>query len=118
MDYRDFRSFLARCHLSIDLFERNPERELAFVTRTAVALAGGLPVIHVPFTEVSPLIRRTDAGWVMENDDLESLTSALKDATGELEILERKQAGARALASELDPPVATVALHRLLGEVT
>jgi hypothetical protein len=114
MEYADFRRFMGSCHVSIDLFERNPERELAFVTRTAVALAGGLPVIHVPFTEVSPLIERADAGWVLECDQIELLTSALKAATEDQATLERKQAGARQVAAELDPANVTAPLDALL----
>jgi hypothetical protein len=115
MEYGDFRRFMATCHLSLDLFERNPERELAFVTRTAVALAGGLPVIHVPFTEVSPLIERRNAGWLLNCDDLEHLTSVLRAATEDPEALARKQAGARQIASDLDPVNATAPLDELLN---
>jgi hypothetical protein len=117
MEYGDFRMFLARCHLSIDLFSCNPERELAFVTRTAVSLACGLPAIHVPFTEVSELIRRADAGWLVESTDLDGLTAALTEATRDAVALERKHAGARSVAMELDPPRATASLHELLGVI-
>lgn len=118
MEYGDFRRFMASCHLSIDLFEHNPERELAFVTRTAVALAGGLAVIHVPFTEVSPLIERADAGWLVDSDDFERLSSVLTAATASPTVLRQKQAGARTLAAELDPAAATAPLHALLKAVS
>jgi hypothetical protein len=118
MEYGDFRRFMAGCHLSIDLFEHNRERELAFVTRSAVALAGGLAVIHVPFTEVSPLIAREDAGWLIQCDDLEGLTAALAAATEHPAVLQQRQAGARALATELEPAAATAPLDALLREVT
>ena len=90
MEYGDFRRFLSRCHLSIDLFSRNPERELAFVTRTSVSLACGLPAIHVPFTEVSELIRRFEAGWLVESTDLDGLTAALTEATHDPAVLAAK----------------------------
>ena len=115
MEYGDFRRFLSRCHLSIDLFSRNPERELAFVTRTSVALACGLPAIHVPFTEVSELIRWFDAGWLVESTDLDGLTAALTEATRDPAVLAQKRAGASAVAVELDPPRATAPLDELLG---
>jgi hypothetical protein len=118
MEYGDFRRFLAGCHLSIDLFSRNPERELAFVTRTAVSLACGLPAIHVPFTEVSELIRGADAGWLVESTDLDGLTAALTEATTDASAFERKRAGARSVATELDPPRATASLHELLGALS
>jgi hypothetical protein len=117
MEYGDFRRFLATCHLSLDLFERNPERELAFVTRTAVSLGGGLAVIHVPFTELSSMIEHRDAGWLLDSHDHERLTSALKAATEDRGTLARKQAGARRIAGDMEPKKVTAPLDVLLSAI-
>jgi hypothetical protein len=113
-DFADFRAFISRCHLSIDVFERNPERELAMVTRTITTLSCGVPAVHVPFTEVSDLMRRYDAGWLVEPDDVEAMEhafgAALDPAT-----LAKARAGARSLAREvLEPAAATQAMSDAL----
>ena len=50
------RDVIADADIAIDLFPWSPERELAMVTRSVVALASATPVIHPPFTEVSDLV--------------------------------------------------------------
>lgn len=99
--FHDFRALLARCHLSIDVFTRNPERELAMVTRSVVALSCGLPVMHVPFTEVSPWIEEYDAGWLVEADDEESMRTHLEEAVRDRSALDRRRAGAVAISQEI-----------------
>jgi hypothetical protein len=118
MEYDDFCRLLSTCHLSIDLFERNPERELAMVTRTAVALSCGLPVLHVPFTETSEFIREHDAGWLVEADDLDGIRQALVEATTSPEALAGKRDGAAQVGRTLlDPAVATAPLHEILEDL-
>ena len=114
MEYNAFRRFLSRCHLSIDLFERNPERELAFVTRTAVSLASGVPAIHVPFTEISELIRSKNAGWLVNSEDLHGISAAIEEAVRCPSILASKREGAIGVAADLSPPKAVAPLIGVL----
>ncbi len=115
LEFEDFQRFLAGCHVSIDLFERGAERELAMVTRTAVSLASGLAVVHVPFTETSELIREYDAGWLVDSNDGEEITRALESAVLDRDTLTRKRSGARALAEGvLEHEVATLPLSDLI----
>jgi glycosyltransferase involved in cell wall biosynthesis len=115
MSFSEFREFLAGVDVSIDLFQHNLEREYAMVTRSIVSLACGVPVIHPPFTEVSPMIEEYDAGWLVDPDDtaaLEGIVRALLEDPG---LLRRKKKNARALASEvLEPSVAVGPLLRIL----
>lgn len=114
LQFEDFARLVSRCDVALDVFETNPERRLAMVTRTLVSLACGLPAIHVPFTETGLLIDRYDAGWLVAGDDPEGVAVALDDAL-EPERLASRRAGARRLAEELlDPPRALAPLHDLL----
>lgn len=118
MKFGDFRTTLAGCDVSIDVFSRNPERELAMVTRTVVALSCGIPVMHVPFTEVSPLIQEYDAGWMVEPDDADSLGAALEAIGSDRAALRTKQDGAVRLAEEvLAPAKATRPVAALLEDL-
>jgi hypothetical protein len=115
----DFRRLLARCHLSLDVFARNPERELAMVTRSVVALSCGLPVMHVPFSEVSGWIQKYDAGWLVDEDDVSAMRSVLQGAAADLSTLEPKRTGALTVAREvLEPGVAAQPLERILRDIT
>ncbi|MEE2709748.1 MAG: glycosyltransferase family 4 protein [Gemmatimonadota bacterium] len=57
------------CSVSIDLMARNVERELAFTTRTVVAMWCGLPVLYNDYSELSSYIDRYQAGWTVSPDD-------------------------------------------------
>jgi hypothetical protein len=116
--FGDFRELLASCHLSIDVFDRNPERELAMVTRSVVALSCGLPVLHVPFTEVSPWIREYHAGWLVEEHDVLAMREILAKAATDLGTLVRPREGAVAVSERvLDPAIAAAPLADLLRRV-
>ncbi|MGA7271397.1 MAG: hypothetical protein WB239_10025, partial [Acidimicrobiia bacterium] len=94
--FEDFQDFLARADVSVDLFDWSWEREYAMVTRTVVALACGVPVIHPPFTEVSPIIAEYDAGWLVDPDDEQGFESTLKSLVNDPGEIARKAANARA----------------------
>jgi hypothetical protein len=117
MEIDDFRAFLSLQHLSIDLFERNDERELAMVTRTMVAISCGLPAIHVPFTETSELIKRHDAGWLVSPSEPAELDNVLLEATQARGVLSAKRDGAVAMAASLEPEVAVEPLVGILQEL-
>jgi glycosyltransferase involved in cell wall biosynthesis len=55
--------------VAVDLMSRNPERELAFTTRTVEYLWCGLPVIYNDYAELAGPIRDYDAGWVLDPED-------------------------------------------------
>ena len=113
--FGEFRELLGGAHLAVDLFPRTPEREYAMVTRTVVALASGLPVIHPPFTEVSPLIEGFGAGWLLEAEDHTGLSEVLTAIGADRTVLQARARGARRLAAErLEPGAAVTPLVEIL----
>ena len=114
MPYEDYLSLVGRASVAVDLFSRTPEREYAVVTRTIVALCCGVPVVHPPFTEVSPLIARYDAGWLVDPEDPAALDAVLDEVIARPEAVAARAANARRLWAEvLDPEVAAAPLARL-----
>ena len=114
MPYEAFLDFLGRADVAVDLFAHTLEREYAVVTRSVVALACGVPVVHPPFTEVSPLIAAYDAGWLVDPEDLEAVEAVLAEIIGHPEVVAAKAANTRRLWQEaLDPAVTTAPLARL-----
>lgn len=85
----------AKARAALDLMARNPERELAFTTRTVEYLWAGLPVIHQPWSELAGYIGPYGAGWLLEPGDDAALEAALN------EIFERPdRAAAKGLAGQ------------------
>jgi GT2 family glycosyltransferase/glycosyltransferase involved in cell wall biosynthesis len=68
-----------QAHVAMDLMKRNPERELAFTTRTVEYLWCGLPVIYNDYSELSDYIREYDAGWTVDPEDHEAIRSVIAE---------------------------------------
>jgi glycosyltransferase involved in cell wall biosynthesis len=90
----------ASASLAVDVQARNPERELAVTTRTLDYLWNGLPVLHHDYAELSQLIARHDAGWVVDPHDERSIASALAEAAADRARLAERSDNARRLAEE------------------
>lgn len=118
MSYSAFRSTLRKCDLALDVFSYNPERELAMVTRSVVALACGLPVMHVAFTEVTPMIEAHGAGWIVDGDSVEEIASTLARIVPRGRELENARQGALRLAETMiDPNIAVAKLSNRLEDL-
>lgn len=89
-----------RSHVAIDLMARNPERELAFTTRTVEYLWCGLPVIYHDYAELSEYIRSHDAGWVVDPEDTKTLAGIIREILRHPEIVEEKSRNAQRLIRE------------------
>jgi len=115
MNFSGFQRFLSTVDVTIDLFQHNLEREYAMVTRSIVSLACGVPVIHPPFTEVSPMIAEYDAGWLVDPLDSRTLGAVLDEIIEDPGTVRRKTKNARTLASNiLDPAEAVKPLVKIL----
>lgn len=68
LNYQDISTELRRMSISVELMERNIERELAMTTRTPFNLGLGLPVLYGDYADLSDVIQSNNAGWVMAND--------------------------------------------------
>jgi glycosyltransferase involved in cell wall biosynthesis len=87
-------------HVAIDLMTRNPERELAFTTRTVEYLWCGLPVIYNNYAELSPLIREYQAGWTLDPADHGALQQAVTEVFEQPERLRAYSGNAQRLVRE------------------
>jgi hypothetical protein len=115
MTFSNFQGFLSGIDVAIDLFQHNLEREYAMVTRSIIALACGVPVLHPPFTEVSPMIAEYDAGWLVDPEDKGALEAVISGIIDNPDELRRKKENARRLASAvIEPEVAVKPLVRMM----
>ncbi|MGI9048156.1 MAG: glycosyltransferase [Rubrobacteraceae bacterium] len=115
MNFSNFQEFLSGADVTIDLFQHNLEREYAMVTRSIVSLACGVPVVHPPFTEVSPMIEEYDAGWIVDPRAREAIEEIFAELIEDRGGILRKTKNARTLASAvIDPAVAVKPLLRTM----
>ena len=115
MTFSNFQGFISGIDVTIDLFQHNLEREYAMVTRSIIALACGVPVLHPPFTEVSPMIAEYDAGWLVDPGDTAALEAVISGIIEDPDGLRRKKENARRLAAAvIEPEVAVKPLVRMM----
>lgn len=109
VEMRDFRpldqlldDYRREGTVALDLMARNPERELAYTTRTVVYLACGLPVLYNNYSELSGVIRQHRAGWTLDPQDEVSFREAVRSVLNGTAPLEEMSQGALAAAREHD----------------
>ena len=108
LDYPTFARWIQSMDVIADYFEQSAERHMAMITRSAVALRFGVPVIHGVDSEISDMVREADAGWVVAPGDVDGWTAAI-NAAADPEQLAHKRAGARRLSLERFAPDAALA---------
>jgi hypothetical protein len=92
---------------AFDLMAPNPEREMAFTTRTVEYLWCGLPVIYNNYAELAEYIGDYNAGWTVDPGDsraIKSVVEAILDAPGE--VAERGRNAQRLVRERLNWEVA------------
>ncbi len=87
-------------HVAIDVMARNPERELAFTTRTVEYLWCGLPVIYNNYAELADYIRAYDAGWTVDPLDVGAIRSVIETILDDPDCIARKSINAQRLVRE------------------
>ncbi len=98
--YAELLAEYRRADLAFDLFARNPERELAFNTRTVDYLACGLPPLYNDYAELAGPIARYDAGFVVDPGDPTAVRAAVGAALDDPAGLIARRANARRLVDE------------------
>ncbi len=99
--YDELLTIYRGADLAFDLFARNPERELAFNTRTVDYLACGLPPLYSDYAELSGPIARYNAGFIVDPADPDAVAAAVGAALDDPAGLAARRIGARRLADEL-----------------
>ncbi len=89
-----------QAHVAVDVMARNPERELAFTTRTVEYLWCGLPVIYHDYAELSDFIAEYEAGWLVNPDDKAAITSTLQQIFEQPDLVAARSQNAQRLVRE------------------
>lgn len=100
VDHDQLLRAYAEASVAADVMARNPERELAFTTRTVEYLWCGLPVIYNNYADLARLIDEFDAGWTVDPGDAGEIRAAVREAIGEPDVVARKATNARRLVTE------------------
>lgn len=111
-----------RSGMALDLLGKNPERELAFTTRTLVYMWCGLPVIYNNYSELSSYIEASGAGWTLDPSDEKSFKKIILGILeGGINIEENRLAARRLVREKFDwtktiAPLAEFCLSPLFRE--
>jgi glycosyltransferase involved in cell wall biosynthesis len=90
----------SQAHVAVDVMKRNPERELAFTTRTVEYLWCGLPVLYQDYAELSDYIKKYDAGWLVNPDSDAEIAQALAEIFENPDLVAQRSDNARRLVRE------------------
>jgi glycosyltransferase involved in cell wall biosynthesis len=100
VSHADLLAAYRQAHVAFDLMARNPERELAFTTRTVEYLWCGLPVVYNDYAELAGLIDDYAAGWTVDPLDRRAITAVVDQILDEPAEVERRGRNAQRLARE------------------
>ena len=100
MPVAELEAVYTHAHVAMDLMRRNPERELAFASRTVHYLWCGLPVIHSHFSELAALIAEYEAGWIVDPDDRAAIRAVVEAILADPAEAARRGANAQRLVRE------------------
>jgi glycosyltransferase involved in cell wall biosynthesis len=89
-----------RAHVAFDLMARNPERELAFTTRTVEYLWCGLPVVYNDYADLARLIAEYEAGWTVDPLDRAAIAAVVDAILADPAEVERRGRNAQRLVRE------------------
>lgn len=89
-----------QAHVAFDVMARNPERELAFTTRTVEYLWCGLPVVYNDYAELAGLIRAYEAGWCVDPSDAAAIATVVDRVLDDPDEVARRGRNAQRLARE------------------
>jgi glycosyltransferase involved in cell wall biosynthesis len=87
-------------HVAFDVMARNPERELAFTTRTVEYLWCGLPVVYNNYAELARYIGEAEAGWTVDPLDRAAIGAVVDTILTDPGEVARRGANARRLVRE------------------
>jgi hypothetical protein len=94
---------------ALNVMAPNSERELSFSFRDVDYLAAGLPIIVGSYCEMAGLVRRYDAGWVVDPADPKAAGRAVEAAVTDAALAAKKSAGAIELCKKEFAPLAAIA---------
>lgn len=106
--FEDFARWVRGMDAMVDVFAATSERRFAMITRSAVALRLGVPLVHAVDSEIADIVEEHDAGWTLDpgdNDGWQRVSNELTDPG----ILEQKRRGAAAASRERFAPTAALA---------
>lgn len=107
LEFGPFAEWTQSMDAIVDVFAPSPERRFAMITRSAVALRLGVPLLHGVDSEIADIVREHDAGWVLDPDDPTAWERAAADVR-DPDVLARKRAGAREASTQRFAPHAAL----------
>ncbi|MBN2208586.1 MAG: glycosyltransferase family 4 protein [Candidatus Coatesbacteria bacterium] len=100
LPFSEIASEWAKYSCAIDVMKPNLERRLANPMRTTTYLWLGIPIIVSDFYWVSELVRKYDAGWLVDSSEKGAVRDITLDVLDNPRVLREKGANAQRLVAE------------------
>lgn len=116
--FDEFGRWVQSMDAMVDLFEPSAERTFAMITRSAVALRLGVPLIHAVDSEISDLISAYNAGWVLDPGDIDGWNRVAQEVADPALLLQKREGAKRVSVERLSPEasLATAATRLHVGQ--
>ena len=86
--------------VAFDAMARNPERELAFTTRTVEYMWCGLPVVYQDYSVLASYIEQYDAGWLVDPENADQIRQVVEYILHHPEEIRQKGVNAQRLVQQ------------------
>ncbi len=118
LGFSEFAAWVQSMDAMVDVFAPSPERRFAMITRSAVAMRLGVPLIHAVDSEISDIVTANNAGWVLDPSNATQWQHVV-DELADPVIVAAKAAGARqASLTRFAPDAALRHASERLNELT
>lgn len=114
LGYADFARWIQSMDAMVDVFAPSAERHFAMITRSAVALRLGVPVLHGVDSEIADIVRECNAGWVIDPEDIDAWRRALDELSDADTVAEKRLGARRASEHRFAPKMALTDVARSL----
>ncbi len=109
--FEQFAAWVQSMDAMVDVFAPSPERRFAMITRSAVALRLGVPLIHAVDSEIADIVVAHNAGWVLDPDDTDAWDQVVADLSDAEVVAEKTQGASEASRMRFAPHAALQAAH-------
>jgi glycosyltransferase involved in cell wall biosynthesis len=97
ISHQELLEVYAGADVAFDLMATNPERRLAFTTRTVEYLWCGLPVVYSKYSELADYVQPYEAGWVVDPADPAAIRQVVREILAQPEEVARRGRNAQEL---------------------
>ncbi|MBT5717360.1 MAG: hypothetical protein HOI70_10645, partial [Opitutae bacterium] len=113
LSHEEYLAFMKDSACALDIFNRSYERYISISTRTVEFISQGIPMLHPSWTELAPIIKKTQCGWTFS--EIKGLGDQIRNITRNPSLLEDASKQSQlTLCQYFNPETAKVSISKAL----